>query len=165
MPTWAAGWTSSHGDVSSRQPCALSARPLSRVPRARSLSTQQCRSLPSEHEEFHSSRWIAGPRRRDCLRRPPANSSRVQPAPLVSRAKYRKVCENLLYEDQDDGRVILADDPADVHGIAVADWLDTRSTGADLTRRSRGGDLIAHVRDASGGSPVSRCGTQGRRNR
>jgi conjugative relaxase-like TrwC/TraI family protein len=33
---------------------------------------------------------------------------------------------------RDHGRVILADDPADIHGIALADWLDARSTGADV---------------------------------
>ncbi|MEQ8438060.1 MAG: MobF family relaxase [Ilumatobacter fluminis] len=33
---------------------------------------------------------------------------------------------------RDHGRVILADDPADIHGIALADWLGTRSTGADV---------------------------------
>src|SRR5690606_1912832 len=32
----------------------------------------------------------------------------------------------------DHGRVILADDPADIHGIALADWLDTRATGAEV---------------------------------
>jgi conjugative relaxase-like TrwC/TraI family protein len=33
---------------------------------------------------------------------------------------------------RDHGRVILADDPADLHGIVIADWLATRSTGADV---------------------------------
>jgi hypothetical protein len=33
---------------------------------------------------------------------------------------------------RDHGRVILADDPADIHGIALADWLDARSTGAEV---------------------------------
>ena len=33
---------------------------------------------------------------------------------------------------QDHGRVILADDPADIHGIALADWLDARATGAEV---------------------------------
>lgn len=53
----------------------------------------------------------------------------------------------------------LADDPADVRGIALADWLNMRSTGTDLlTRRWRYGDLIARVLDTSGGSPVSDVG-------
>lgn len=33
---------------------------------------------------------------------------------------------------QDHGRVVLADDPADIHGIALADWLDARATGAEV---------------------------------
>lgn len=33
---------------------------------------------------------------------------------------------------QDHGRVILADDPADIHGIALADWLDARATGSEV---------------------------------
>ena len=33
---------------------------------------------------------------------------------------------------RDHGRVILADDPADLHGIVIADWLTTRSTGTDV---------------------------------
>src|SRR5450759_2538733 len=46
MPTWAAGWTSSHGDVSPRQPCALSARPFPECQgRGRSQRNSACNTV------------------------------------------------------------------------------------------------------------------------
>ena len=53
---------------------------------------------------------------------------------------------------RDHGRVVLADDPADLNGIVIADWLETRSTGVDVLllsgTRSETRLLNRHVRQA-----------------
>lgn len=53
---------------------------------------------------------------------------------------------------RDHGRVVLADDPADLHGIVIGEWLETRATGADVLllagTRSETRLLNRHARQA-----------------